>query len=91
MRTITDTLQARGGFTLDSISNRIKEIIPSIRFPLTAAASVLDDISQTVGAQWLIDENNDVNFFFPETRTSGIIIKDLVDDTDRGLHRLRGR
>ena len=83
-RTVTDTLKARGGFTLNSISDRIKEIIPSIRFPLTAAGSVLDDIAQTVGAQWLIDENNDVNFFFPETRTSGVIIKDLVEDTDSG-------
>ena len=83
-RTATDTLKARGNFSLESISDRIKEIIPSIRFPLTSASAVLDDIAQTVGAQWLVDENNDVNFFYPETRSTGVIIKDTVDDTDSG-------
>lgn len=83
-RTVNDTLQMRGSFTLESISDRVKEIIPSISFPLTAASAVLDDIAQTVGAQWLIDENNDVNFFYPDSRSSGVIVKDLVDDNDSG-------
>lgn len=83
-RTVTDTLQLRGNFTLDSISDKVREIIPTLRFPMTAAAAVLDDIAQTVGAQWLVDENNDVNFFYPESRSSGVIIKELVEDTDSG-------
>lgn len=83
-RTTSDTLRLRGSFSLENISDRITEIIPSISFPLTAASSVLDDIAQTVGAQWLIDENNDVNFFYPDSRSSGVIIKDLVEDNDSG-------
>ena len=83
-RTTSDTLKLRGSFSLENISDRITEIIPSISFPLTAASSVLDDIAQTVGAQWLIDENNDVNFFYPDSRSSGVIIKDLVEDNDSG-------
>lgn len=83
-RSITDTLKARGNFTLDSVSDKIDVIIPSLRFPMTAAASVLDDIAQTVGAQWSIDENNDVNFYFPEARSSGVLITDIVGDNDSG-------
>lgn len=83
-RTVADTLQARGNFTLDSISDKVREIIPSLRFPMTAAAAVLDDIAQTVGAQWLVDENNDVNFFYPESRSSGVIVKEECEDTDSG-------
>lgn len=83
-RSINDTLQLRGNFTLNEISSKVNEIIPSIRFPMTAAASVLDDLAQTVGAQWMIDENNDVNFFHPEDRSSSIVIKDTVDDNDSG-------
>jgi hypothetical protein len=83
-RSINDTLAARGNFTLNSISDRITEIIPSLRFPMTAAAAVLDDIAQTVGAQWCIDENNDVNFYSPESRSSSVVIKDTVEDSDSG-------
>ena len=38
-RNVTDTLKARGSFTLDSISDKIKEIIPSIRFPSNCSSS----------------------------------------------------
>lgn len=83
-RSPTDTLKMRGNFSLDSISTSVTEIIPTLKFPVTAASSVLNAIAEATGALWLIDENNDVNFFYPETRSSSIVIKDLVEATDDG-------
>lgn len=83
-RSIDDTIALRGNFTLDSINEAINVQIPSLNFSMAAAASVLDDIAITSGAQWMIDENNDVHFFYPDSRSSSIVIKDVVDSNDSG-------
>ncbi len=83
-RSVNDTLALRGNFTLDSINEAINVQIPSLNFSMAAAASILDDIAVTAGAQWLIDENNDVHFFYPDARSSSILVTDLVNDFDSG-------
>lgn len=83
-KSVNDTVALRGGFSLNSISDKINQQIPSMSFSMAAAASVLDDITTTVGATWMVDENNDVHFFYPDARSSSIIIKDTVDTDDSG-------
>lgn len=83
-RSTNDTVATRGGYTLNSISDKINQQIPSLSFAMASVASVLDNIATTVGAVWFVDENNDVHFYYPDSRSSSIIIKDVVDDDDAG-------
>lgn len=76
------TLVDRGQFSLTGISELITEIIPSIRYPMTTAASVMNALADMVGAIWTIDENNIVQFFYPDSEASGIIIKDTPDEEE---------
>lgn len=66
------------GVKLDGISELIKEIDPSINYPLTVASSVANAFADMVGAEWNIDENNRVIFDFPDSLSSGIVIKDRL-------------
>lgn len=78
------TLVDRGGFDITEISELIDQIIPSVRYPMATAASVLNAIADMVGAAWTVDENNKFRFFYPESESSGIIIKDEEEDDDNG-------
>lgn len=72
------SLVTRGKFTLNQISEQITEILPSIIYPLTTAGAVANAFADTVGAQWNIDEYNDVIFDYPDALSSGIVIKDRL-------------
>lgn len=78
------SLQQRGTFSLTKISDRITEILPSIIYPLTAAASVANALADTVGAQWNINENNEVVFDFPDALSSGIVVRDRLNTNSAG-------
>lgn len=66
------------GVSLEGISEQITEILPSVIYPLTVAASVANAFADMVGAQWNIDENNKIIFDFPDSLSSGIVIKDRL-------------
>jgi hypothetical protein len=78
------TVQSRGQFTLEGISDQITANIPAIKYPLVSAASVANALADMVGAAWTIDEYNKVQFFYPNARSSGIIIRDHVNFNDNG-------
>lgn len=80
------SLVERGKFTLDGISEQITEILPSVIYPLTAAASVANAFADVVGAQWNIDEENNVVFDYPDSLSSGIIIKDKIAVDSNGSY-----
>lgn len=74
------------GLKLDGISELIKEIDPSIDYPLTAAASVANAFADMVGAQWNIDEENRVIFDYPDSLSSGVVIKDRIEIDANGQY-----
>lgn len=81
------SLVQRASFTLNQISERITEQLPSIIYPLTTAGAVANSFADTVGAQWTIDQNNDVAFDFPDSLSSGIVVKDkIATDASTGAY-----
>lgn len=78
------SVQSRLNFSLNGISEAVQTNIPAIKYPLVSAASVANALADMAGAAWLIDEHNDVQFFYPSAASSGIIIKDRVNYQDNG-------
>jgi hypothetical protein len=75
------TLQQRGNFTLEGISELIELIIPHLDFPLVYASQVLAHIADMVGADVYVDEQNRVQFHFPKVDEDVTYVKDYYDAT----------
>ena len=80
------TLSQRFGknFTLNFVSDSVKDFIPGINNPLVTAAQLMNTISQMSGAVWYVDENKQLIFKYPYSDYSGIIVKDYWEATDSG-------
>lgn len=70
------------GFTLDNISDKVNEFIPSLSYNYVYASQVASAIADLVGADWYVDENNVVVFQYPAAVHSGIKVKTIVDAND---------
>lgn len=78
------SLMNRANFTLDKISDEIKTFIPSDNEPIVVASQVASHLADMCGALWNVDENNSVQFYYPNTDISGFVIKDYLDEGDGG-------
>jgi hypothetical protein len=78
------SLLNRANFTLEGISEEIKTFIPSQNEPIVIASQVASHLSDMVGAIWNVDEQNRVQFYYPNNELSGFIIKDYLDEGDSG-------
>jgi hypothetical protein len=76
------TVATLGGYTLEKISDKVNEFIPSLSFNYVYASQVAQAIADLVGADFYIDENNVVVFQYPSAVHSGIKVKTLVDAND---------
>jgi hypothetical protein len=70
------------GFTLDKISSKVNEFIPSLSFNYVYASQVAAAIADLVGADFYVDDNNVVVFQYPSAVHSGIKVKTIVDAND---------
>jgi len=73
------TLQQRGNFNLEGLSEMITLIIPHLDFPIVYASQVLSHIADLVGADVYVDENNTVQFHFPKIDEDVTYVRDYFD------------
>ena len=78
------SLVQRGNFSLTKVSDKITEIYPSIIHPLAVAGSVANTLADAVGAQWNVNENNEVVFDYPSALSTGIVIRDRLSTDING-------
>lgn len=72
------------GFSLEEISEIVRDFIPGIRNPLVTASQVVTLICRMSGAVSYIDQRKKLRFHYPFGDNSGHIIKDYPTDGDSG-------
>lgn len=77
-------LMNRANFNLEGISDEIQTFIPSDNEPIVVASQVASHLADMAGALWNVDENNTVQFYYPNKDISGFVIKDYLDEGDSG-------
>jgi len=80
---IAYSLQERGNFSLAGISEKIKEIYPSISKVYQHISAIIDEFADIAGCVWGVDEYNQVYFRRINDLTLGHVLKtyrDVMDD-----------
>lgn len=63
-------------FTTTGVDTSVIEVIPCISMKYMEWSDIAGNISDTVGAIWYVDENDNLVFKYPTLTSSGIVVKD---------------
>lgn len=75
-------LQERGGFGIDEISKKVKEIYPSISKVYQKVSDIINEFADIAGCVWGVDEYNQIYFRHINDKTLGHILKTYKESTD---------
>ena len=75
-------LQQRGGFDLAMISDKLKEIYPSMYKPYMRVTDIINELANFAGCIWGVNEYNQVYFHHMQDLTLGHILKTYESDND---------
>lgn len=76
------TLQERGFFDLSEISDKIREVYPSISKIYQKASDIINEFADIAGCVWGVDEYNRVYFRHINDKTLGHVLKTYRDKAD---------
>lgn len=75
------TLQERGNFGIDEVSEKIRDVYPSISKTYAKASDVINELADFAGCVWGVDEYNQIYFRRMNEKTNGHIIKSYIEKT----------
>lgn len=76
------TLQERGNFSLEEISEKLTEVYPSITKSYTKATDLINELADYAGCVWGVDEYNQVYFRHINDKTLGHVLKSYHNRDD---------
>jgi hypothetical protein len=76
------TLQERGNFDLSLISDKLKEIYPSMYKPYTRITDIINELANFAGCIWGVNEYNQVYFHHMQDLTLGHVLKTYESPND---------
>jgi hypothetical protein len=69
-------------FTTSGIDSSLAEVVPSLALPFAEWSDIANQINDSIGSTWGVDENDDVFMRYPTLYSSKVTIKDVKSSSD---------
>ncbi len=69
-------------FTTSGIDSSLAEVVPSLALPFAEWSDIANQINDSIGSTWGVDENDDVFMRYPTLSSSKVTIKDAKSISD---------